>query len=108
MLAFITLTVFGPYALNLIFGIFCSLIAIACRLFGIGLKIVPLLVLGTVLKKSYKSIRGNKDGTPKTVTGTVTGKKKAPGLIDTGAEVPQVPDFSAFTKVFSNGTCALW
>ena len=109
MLAFITLTVFGPYALKLCIGIFFSLIAIACRLFGIGLKIVPLLVLGTVLKKSYKSIRGNKDGTPKTVTGTVTGKKKAPGLIDTaGAEVPQVPDFSAFTKVFSNGTCALW
>ena len=102
MLDFITLTVFGPYALKLCLGVFFSLIAIACRLFGIGLKIVPLLVLGTVLKKSYKSIRGDKDGTPKTV------KKKAPGLIDTGAEVPQVPDFSAFTKVFSNGTCALW
>jgi len=61
MLAFITLTVFGPYALKLMFGIFCSLISIACSLCGIGLKIVPLLVLATVLQKSYKSIRGDKD-----------------------------------------------
>jgi hypothetical protein len=61
MLAFITLTVFGPYALNLMFGIFCSLVSIACSLCGIGLKIVPLLVLATVLQKSYKSIRGDKD-----------------------------------------------
>ena len=101
MLAFITLTVFGPYALKLMFGIFCSMISIACSLCGIGLKIVPLFMLATVLQKSYKSIRGDKDKdnneTPKQ------------GPMNTGAEAEvQVPNFPAIAKVFSNGSCALW
>lgn len=104
MLAFITLTVFGPYALKLMFGIFCSMISIACSLCGIGLKIVPLLVLATVLQKSYKSIRGDKD---KDKDNNETPKKQGP--MNTGAEAEvQVPNFPAFAKVFSNGSCALW
>ena len=104
MLAFITLTVFGPYALKLMFGIFCSMISIACSLCGIGLKIVPLLVLATVLQKSYKSIRGDKD---KDKDNNETTKKQGP--MNTGAEAEvQVPNFPAFAKVFSNGSCALW
>ena len=104
MLAFITLTVFGPYALKLMFGIFCSMISIACSLCGIGLKIVPLVVLATVLQKSYKSIRGDKD---KDKDNNETPKKQGP--MNTGAEAEvQVPNFPAFAKVFSNGSCALW
>jgi len=106
MLAFITLTVFGPYALKLMFGIFCSMISIACSLCGIGLKIVPLLVLATVLQKSYKSIRGDKDK-DKDKDNKETPKKQGP--MNTGAEAEvQVPNFPAFAKVFSNGSCALW
>jgi hypothetical protein len=103
MLAFITLTVFGPYALKLMFGIFCSMISIACSLCGIGLKIVPLLVLATVLQKSYKSIRGDKD---KDKDNNETPKQ---GPMNTGAEAEvKVPNFPAIAKVFSNDSCALW
>ena len=54
-----------------------------------------------VCTKVYE-IRGDKDK-----DNNETPKKQGP--MNTGAEAEvQVPNFPAFAKVFSNGSCALW